>query len=73
MENPTDLDRFMKAVGANLRDVAVATGLQESTISRLCTGKTKDPSWSVVRSVWDWADGWARRMKLPLREWLQWP
>lgn len=77
MENPTefktDLERFMKQVGANLGDVAQATGLTVSTVSRLKDGKTEDPGYSVVRAIWTWADGWARRLDLPLREYLRWP
>lgn len=72
-EPRTDLERFMRQVGANLGDVAQETGLSVSAVSRLKDGTVKDPSYSVVRRIWNWADGWARRLDLPLREFLRWP
>lgn len=66
-----DLDRFMRLVGARLQDVAQATGLAESTVSRLRNRIHKHPEWETVQSICDWADSEARRLKLKRDQWLE--
>ena len=65
-----DLGRFMKAVGATLMDVATATGLAESTVSRIRSGASQHPSWETVQVICEWADAEARRRKLKRELWL---
>lgn len=59
----------MKAVGATLMDVANATGLAESTVSRIRSG-SPEPKWETVQAICAWADAEARRRKLKRELWL---
>lgn len=60
----------MKAVDATLMDVALATGLAESTVSRIRSGASPYPRWENVDAICAWADAEARRRRLKRELWL---
>lgn len=66
-----DLDRFMVLIGATLRDVSEATGLSQSTISRIRSGESEDPRLHTWRAICEWADSEAKRLGLNPSEWLE--
>ena len=68
----TEFGRFMERVGAKLQDVAEATGLNISTVSRLRSGVIKHPRSDVIVRLIAWSDEAARRHGLPPGERLDW-
>jgi transcriptional regulator with XRE-family HTH domain len=69
-----DLLAFRKqdAVDLTQEEVAAATGVDQTTISRLETGATKNPRLDVVQKIQAWADKVARRRRLPKSKRLTW-
>lgn len=67
-----DFGSFCDRVKAKNRTVARATGLAESTVSRLRSGKIKNPRRDVLLKLIDWADEEALRHGLKPEERLDW-
>ena len=69
----TDLERFVREVGATSESVAAATGLSQPTVWRAMTDATKGPprlrTYLLIKR---WADSIAKQKKLPRSRWLRW-
>ena len=59
-----DLAAFMEHIGARLHDVADATGLDISTVSRIKSGVTRHPRADALLKIQAWADAEAKRLHL---------
>jgi transcriptional regulator with XRE-family HTH domain len=66
-----DLGRFMTRIGATLEDVANATGLSPSTISRIRSGEIASPRLRNWRKIQAWATSEAKRLGLKPSERLE--
>ena len=44
---------YKKKLGITNEDISAKTGLPTATISRICTGKTKDPKHSTIKLIAD--------------------
>ena len=47
---------YKKKLGLTNEDISVKTGLPTATISRICSGKTKDPKHSTIKLIADALD-----------------
>ena len=72
---PTDLDRFLAALGLSYAAAAEQIGIPRSMLWRLARGERdgRDATHGTVRKIQLWAEQVARQKRIPVAERLQWP